>query len=431
MSELEKRLAGLDALPVAPLPGAAAARSRGEQRTRRTRAVLASAGALVAVLALSAGVALGGGGTERIPPPADQGPSTEPQTSLSALLVDVEAVQKVRGEPEWQVRTREDMPFAPMPSGCRDDVTVFGEDGDSALHFLDGPGDLLIGHQLRAWPTSSAAQGAFGRLIDSLEECEGATTEMFGGLPGSGPGRFYGRYVQADFAVAFSIEQLGPYLSGVALRSPRPDDRLEELPPLADVAGGHVRVKLAENDPRPVEPAVEDGLLRPEDLTGVGAGSWQVMKLDDPELGGLSDCQRSALDPSVPLYPEVGAWARITTDGHAGSLVQQETRRYPDADAAARSFDLHVEAVHACRTEEILDWPAETKSVLSVATHEVVEQSDGLVLVRTTYACATCEGAASHLAVLRVGPWLTVLSMSAERSADFIEVARARLRAAG
>lgn len=85
--DVPDRLAGLGTAPVGALPGAAAARARGEQRTRRTRTAVAIGGAIggsltvAAVLAL--GSALGGSGQDRISIPASAAPSSTPSPAPS------------------------------------------------------------------------------------------------------------------------------------------------------------------------------------------------------------------------------------------------------------------------------------------------------------------------------------------------------------
>lgn len=243
MSELENRLAGLRGLPAAPLPGAEAARVRGQQRTRRTRAALAGAGALVAVLALSAGVALGGGGTERNTlPPAPPGPS---EVGLSAVLLDAEDVAAVRPGEAWEVRATDDFPFDPLPPGCARDV--FGDPEQTALRFLDGPetvdGDLTVGHSLKAYDGEDAAQAAYERVVASIRSCGESAPgpQVVAGEPASTPTRTYGTFAADTRTVVFAVERVGAVLSGVAIRS----FELNDIPPLADAAAAKVAGRAA------------------------------------------------------------------------------------------------------------------------------------------------------------------------------------------
>lgn len=429
--DLGARFASFASAPIAPLPGAAAAQERGAQRTRRTRAALSGAGALVVVVAVTAGAALAGGGGSALREdrlgPATAGPSPVLETGLNAALLDPEDVIAVRGG-EWELRATDDLPFDPMPSGCRGDTTVFGDGGTgSALRFVDGTKDV-IGHGVRAYATTAEAAAPFGRLIDSIEACDGMSVTLVGGLPGSGPDRVYGSYVQANFFVGFTVERVDSFLTGVALRTDRPrrgaeDGVYEQLPALADAAAAEVR-ELVPAAPAAAASSVppeaadwrqpDPGLLRAQDVAAAGLSTWDVQWLTDPE-GGATGCMRAAMgDP--PRYPEVGAWGRMVRVAD-DALAQQSTARYPDAALASKAFASHVAALRACPTEEIVDWPGEPRVVLSVATHEVVEESPDRLLVRTTYACDTCDGRATYLAVLRVGAWLTVLNLPAEGDA--------------
>lgn len=180
----------------------------------------------------------------------------------------------------------------------------------------------------------------------------------------------------------------------------------------------------------------DPGLLRAQDLAAAGLGVWDGQWLTDPE-GGISDCMRAAMDADGG-YPEVGAWGRLMREGGA-QLVTQSTKRHPDEATAAADFEAHVAAVEACPSEEIVDWPGEARVVLSVATRDVVERSADRLLVRTTYACDTCAGRTGYFAVLRVGPWLTVLNLPADPGTadpaglarELMDAAAARLAAAG
>ncbi|MEX2290390.1 MAG: hypothetical protein WD794_08720 [Mycobacteriales bacterium] len=425
--ELADRLAALDRMPSGPLPGAAAARARGAQRARRSRAVLALTGALVLALAVTAGAALTGGADRVVPPVGDPGPGEK--EGLSASLLDPEDVAQIRGG-NWRLRATYDLPFDPLPAGCFDGPAVFGSPAETALRFLDGPPPETFAHSLKAYSNGAEAQDAFRRVISSIESCGESMPayQLQPGVPGSGPSRRYGTSRQGDDTVVFAIERIGAVLSGVAIRS----FELDGIPPLADaaaaeVAGGPFAAPepAAADDPTAVGAA---GLLRAQDLAAAGLGAWSVDELTDPE-GGLTECMRAATTGLPQGYPDVGGWARLVRDAD-GALVQQSTVRHPDDAEAARQLAAHVEAIRACPEEEILDWPAEPRVVLSVATHEVVEQSPDLVLVRTTYACESCGGRASYLAVMRTGPWLTVLNLPVADDADPAALARGVMGAA-
>lgn len=218
-------------------------------------------------------------------------------------------------------------------------------------------------------------------------------------------------------------------LAGCAGGSDRPSDRV-----LA--ASGHRATEAPDSPEAAGWGRPDPGLLRAQDLAAAGLGVWEGRWLTDPE-GGISECMRAAMDAGWG-YPDVGAWGRLMRAGGA-QLVQQSTARHPDGAAAAADFRAHVAAVEACPTEEVVDWPGEPRVVLSVASREVVEQSPDRLLVRESHACDACEGRATYLAVLRVGSWLTVLNLAAERGAadpaglarELADAAAARLAAAG
>lgn len=334
--------------------------------------------------------------------------SRQLENELAAQLLQAEAVAKLRGEPgEWQERADEVLAFDPLPSGCQQDDQ--GETTASATTFLDGPGEILLGQVSLAYATVGEAEEAFAWVVDEIA----CTGQVVDGLAGAGPSRVYGSSQHDGVAVSYAVEQVGSYLVALALRSPEAATRLEDLPLLIELAAGRIRRTLVEPQPT-AEPvaAPDDGLLRAQDLAAAGLGDWTVQSLTDPE-GGPTACMAERLPQG---YPEVGGWSRANRDAD-GALVQQSTSRHASAAAATEQLSRHVAAVRACPSEEVLDWPAEPRVVLSVATHQVVEQSSDLLLVRTAYACETCAGRATYLAVVRRGPWLTVLNLPAEPGA--------------
>lgn len=111
--DLDARLAALGATMPPGLPGADAARRRGDQRRRHTQFGAAGAGAVVVAGALMAGFALGGGGTDRvsIPDRADQPTATaSPSTSTSP---SVSASPSTSASPESSVSP---LPASSAPS---------------------------------------------------------------------------------------------------------------------------------------------------------------------------------------------------------------------------------------------------------------------------------------------------------------------------
>lgn len=145
-------------------------------------------------------------------------------------------------------------------------------------------------------------------------------------------------------------------------------------------------------------------------------GPWSADQLGDGE-GGVSDCQRGAQlnrrdgAPSAERMPYVGTHLRLPT-AMGFTNVQQYVMTFPDAAAAARSLAAHAEALRACRTEEVTERESDPPlEVLSVATHDVVLDSADRLMVRTTFACATCGADPTYLLVVQRGARLAVVSI--------------------
>lgn len=444
MSELENRLAGLHALPVAPLPGAEAARRRGEQRTRRTRAGLAGAGALVAVLALSAGAAIGGGGPERMaPPPARPGPSADAEVGLSVSLLDAADVAAARAGGAWEVRPTDDFPFDPLPAGCADQAEVFGGPVETALRFLDGPetadGPLTVGHSLKAYAAEDQAQAAFQRVVQAIRTC-GETSDgpqVIAGEPASTDTRTYGTLRAGTRTVVFAVERVGAVLSGVAIRS----FELNDSPPLADaaateVAGGPYAVATE----APVAGPDAPGPLRPEDVATVEPGTWTVLRLpSDADL--LRPCGQPAGGP-VPVSVDGTDLRRRVVGGGVtehGSFVYQQVFRYASAADAAQALADRRTAVEACPEEPITTEPNPDPGMRGTRTYEAIDTGQIPFLVRIKTQCQSCPASYSYAAAEQVEDRLTVLGVALAQDGDpgaglileYARVAAERLRAAG
>lgn len=441
--ELDTRLSALAGTPAGTLPGAAAARARGAQRTRRKRAALAVAGSVIAVLALTAGAALSGGTDRVVAPFADAGPSAPTEEGLSASLLDADDVAGVLSG-DWQLRQTYDLPLDPFPQGCRGSTMFLDDPVQTAIRLLDGPGPSILGHRLAGYESEAAAEAALGRLIDAVELCDRASPtygyELVGGLRGAGPSRVYGRYLAGDVRVAFALERIGAVLSGVALRPGELDDT---LPDLADAAAHEVRggpfaapepSLMKGPPPPPPAPATwdaMDALLTAEDTTSVEPGDWVVSgvpqeRLLDPCEGGT----RYPTDEAVEATDRRGLEVRREA---GGTQVDQEVYRYASAQDAAEAVAGYRRAVAECPSEP------ETGILGGTRTHEIVDSAgDGKLYVRVLTECPSCAPYPSYLAVVQVDDGVAVLSVVVGEdggtglglAVSYAEVAAAALRRA-
>lgn len=390
-------LSPLARTPVGPLPGAGAARERGEQRTRRTRAALAGAGALVAVLALTAGTALSGGRDRVAPAPfADPSPRAV-EEGLAGSLLDPEDLPG-----NWEPRPTRDYPFAPLPDGCRDEQEVFGAPAATAARFLDGEG-RIVGHALKGYADEAQAQAAFGRMVDAIEACGEPTFTLLGGLAGSGPDRVYGRYVQAELGVGFVVERFGAVLSGTAVRAVRPDPADEELPPLAEaaraeVAGGPFDAPEPVAPSPPPAPGPDAALLDPDAAASVEPGPWRV---STTELGRSFDpCQGS---PPLTAPAQTASRLLFVDRDAGGTRLAHQVLLYESPDEATRALQELREAVGRCAPNPVDGGDGTTR-------YEVLEEERfGDLLVRVDEQCPACPGSPFFVVVAQASRGLSVL----------------------
>ena len=396
----ELDLSALTRTPVGALPGAAAARERGEQRTRRRNASLAGAGALLAVLALTAGTALSGGRDRVAPAPFADPSSRAAEEGLAVSLLDPEDLAGA-----WELRPTDDYPFAPLPDGCREEEEVFGTPSVTALRFLDGE-QRIVGHALKGYPDEAQAQAAFGRLVDAIEACGEPTFTLLGGLPGSGPDRVYGRYVQADFGVGFVVERFGAVLSGAAVRAARPAPDEAELPPLAEAARGAVEGGPGDapepgDPPPPPPPGADAALLDPGAAGAVAPGTWKASAVDPGRF----------FDPCAgapPLAAPVESASRtLSVDREAGgTTLDHQVLLYASADDARRALQELEEAVQQCAPVPVAGGDGTT-------TYEVLEDEQlGDLLVRVEERCPACPRSPSFVVVSQVQRGLSVLRVA-------------------
>lgn len=309
--------------------------------------------------------------------------------------------------------------------GARDFIQSTGQRGTLLQRDLDGAGTQLEQIVYR-YETDETAQQAFEEYVDARRACPTHDHEQVGD---SDEDR------QVISTTSYEIVQSEPYLLVAAVTTDCPDcliaqghlvalragDRMSVLAvvltdgtsttlELARRYAQAARGRLEESDDRP-----DDGLLRAHDIAPAWPGPWWVHKLTDPE-GGLSECPRQAAGARMPpLHPPRGAWARLGTAPDGGALAQQSTARYADAQEAEGYFRVLAEAMRACPSETVYEQQADPpRPVLGTATHEVVVDAVDRVITRSAFTCADCSEPALHyVAALQVGPWLTVLDLSA------------------
>ena len=426
----ELDLSVLSRTPVGALPGASAARRRGEQRTRRTRGALAGAGVLVTLVAVTAGTALSGGADRVAPAPfADRTPEPAAEDGLAVSLLDAEDVAGLRGEP-WQVRPTDDLPFDPLPPGCGDPEEVFGTPAATALRFLDGDG-RVVGHSLKGYADEAQAKAALGRMIDSIESCDGSPSVLLGGLPGSGPDRVYGRSLQGDSGVGFVVERFGAVLSGAALRAVRPAPADEELDPLAEAAAGAVEGgPFDAPDPgepeQPAPPGADAALLDPDAASRVEPGTWTTSQPDPTRF--FDPC---AGEPALTAPPETASRTLVLPRKGGGSTVSHQVLLYATADDAAGALQELRSAVGTCA-------PAPTAGGDGTTAYEVLdERRFGDLVVRVVEQCRACPDSPSVVVVEQSGRGLSVLQVAVGEQGGpgvglvggYSELARERLEA--
>jgi len=428
--DLDLRLSRLRTMPSAALPGAAAARSRGAARTRRSRTVLGGAGAAL-VLLTGLAVAGGGGTRDAVAPPAGGVRSPAPQEGLAGSLLDVAYVQAVLPG-AWQVRATDDLPFPVLPERCGDNAVARAT--QTALVFLNGPQDQVVGHQLLAFSTAQDAAREFSQLADAVTSggCGAGYATYEGGiaLPGSGETRFYGRRLSPDGDAPFALERVGAVLSVVAL-SP---GRFQDLPPLADAAAD----ALQGGGPVPPDSQPGRGLLTPADVARIEPVEWTQMVLDDRALlapcEGRTDYPRFEEVVGVDLRSQPNGTGPFALQGDSTSMYQQ-VFRYSSSAVAQQALRAHRAAVEACPRERTRsDTPA--GEVVADRTYEVVDAPGDALLVRVGVGCPGCQPAFSYTAVAQVGNRLSVLVVNTPQEGGpslgtaltYLEVALERLR---
>ena len=245
VDDLTRELSVLrDGLAVA-LPGAAAARRRGDQRGRRRRTGLVAAGLVLVLGAVPVAVSLRGPADDRLNVPA-----SSPAALLEDGLLGPQDVALVQPG-TWKVATA-DMVLPVLPAGC--DVTAPTDGPNAALRALAGPRRAYVRQHLVRYGTEQQAVAAFTALRDTLATCADGprTTRLLSGVPGATDTRFYAERVGATGGVPFAIERVGPVLSAVLVGAQRvagPVVDVAALPPLADAAArALVRVPVGAAD---------------------------------------------------------------------------------------------------------------------------------------------------------------------------------------
>jgi len=243
LDDLAGELSVLRHGPAVVLPGAAAARARGDQRRRRRRTGLVAAGLVLAVGALPVAATLREPGVERLGVPA-----AAPAPSLEDGLLapqDLAAVQAGTWEPDPSGGT------PVLPAGC--DATAPTGGPDAALRASAGPRRAVVRQHLVRYATGEQAAAAFTALRDALADCgDGArTTRVLEGVPGTSDTRFYAERVGATGSVPFAVERVGPVVGAVLVGAQRvsgPVADVTALPALADAAAGALARAQRERD---------------------------------------------------------------------------------------------------------------------------------------------------------------------------------------
>lgn len=231
VDDLTRELAVLRDGPVVALPGAAAARHRGDQRSRRRRTGLAAV-ALVLAGGLPVAMTLAGPADDRLNVPA-----AAPATSLEDGLLTPQDVALLQPG-TWQVAPAESTSPV-LPAGCDRPAPADGPEAE--LRALTGPRRSSVRQHLVRYDTEQQAAAAFAALRDTLAGCADGprTTRLLRAVPGTSDTRFYAERVGATAGVPFAVERVGPVLSAVLVGAQRvtgPVADVSALPPLADAA---------------------------------------------------------------------------------------------------------------------------------------------------------------------------------------------------
>ncbi len=396
MDDLDARLSDLRTLPVGPLPGAAAARSRGDQRTRRARTVLAATAAVAAVLAVSVVPGLTAG--DRITaPPAGPAPTAAPApATLSLALLDTQDLSSVRSG-TWSSAAPPDDPSPALPQGCgRSTATATLE---SARVVLTGS-TTSVEQQVVGFATAASAQRELGLVVDAVEACEGGPWTLVGGLPGTGPDRVYGTWEQDGATAVFVLERFGAVLSTVAELS----GQLDGLPLLADTAAA----KLATFDDRtpaaPEQPAwdISSALLTAAEAATVEPGDWTAEPIVDQRV--LDPC--GALD----IAPEGFSGSSLQVQREAGgTTVDTSVARFATPDAAEAALQSYRAAVLGC--------PLETRGE-STSSYELLTDEVDRLVVREVAGCPECLPYPSYAVVVRDGTGLVTVRVAVGEDGD-------------
>ncbi len=407
--DLTTRLSALGGEGRADLPGAAAARRRGAQRTRRTRLALGSGGAAVAVTAVLLSGDLGGSGQDRVSIPAAT-PAPAPVAAdplLEDALLDADDVGAELGRPWAQLSPAPlDRSSSPLPADCLEGVDELGPQVAGRSFALDG----RVGHLLRRYAEPEQARAAYDRVVALVEQCPATrtpTTRTAGGLPGT---RLDAERVTADGSVHLTLELRGPFLVAVSA------SQQDALPALAAAARRELTEALARRPDElvgvlPGGPDVRAALLEPADAQRVSPGapwSFTTRSGDGSEEVPAFPCGTGPA-PQVSGDARQSAGVQLSVERTGGrTVVRQDVERYTGPTTAQQAYDLVRERVASCPEQSLPD-----VSGPGTVVHEVVaDRAAGGVrtlLVRAVTACDDCPPATAWFAVQQAGPVLSAL----------------------
>lgn len=432
-ADLSSRFSGLAGAPVPPLAGAAAARARGEQRTRRTRAVLSGSGALVAVLAVVAATSLSGGAaTRETLPQATTAPTTQAVSEderlarvAEAALITVEDVTAALGGDWEQAPSGEPAP----PDTCTE-TPVLPSETAGAQRAMSGPDGAAVSTLVWAYDSAATAQDALGALVDRVEACPeppGGTARVLGGLPGAGPDRAYVAVAGADGNRVHAVQRTGQLLVSVRLAAAGVEPA--DVVPLADSAQARAETAQSTGGAEIATWRPSDAFLGPDDATAAEPTSWRAT--------GGGDV-RMLLDPcSDPDYPrrdalaETGLQTLVAEREIGGSLLVQQVLRYTDGEAAEEAFDAYLERTVRCPEQSLGD----PEQVLRLSSEISASAGAGRqALVRQVPCSVGTDSCADHFTtyvlVAVVGDGLMLATYEQGEDGDPADEARALLDAA-